>query len=280
MSTKARQLSKLAALVSVEANSVSVGRSLEVGSTKDDANRTRITSAGVSNRDVASNTILGAAASNTEVFARRLHVAELFANGVNGELGQALVTNGTTTFWSDNPGYTGSAGFTGSVGATGFTGSTGSQGSQGNIGFTGSLGAQGPQGAIGFTGSLGFTGSTGAQGPIGFTGSLGAQGPQGTQGTAGYTGSKGNDGSFGGATFDYTFDSSTFVGASSAGKLQFNNANVSLANTMFIDDEQDGPFDIQTFLRTIDDSTSTIKATLEFQISSIQTILHYLQYRM
>jgi len=138
MSTKARELSKLAALVSVEANSVSVGRSLEVGSTKNDAKRTRITSSGVSNKDVASNTILGAAASNTELFATRLHVAELFANGVNGESGQALVSNGTDVFWSNNPGYTGSAGFTGSQGTTGFTGSTGSQG---NIGFTGSLGA-------------------------------------------------------------------------------------------------------------------------------------------
>ena len=260
MSTKARQLSKLAALISVEANAVSVGRSLEVGSTKDDAKRTRITSSGVSNKDVASNTILGAAAANTEVFVTKLHVAEVFANGVNGESGQALVSNGTAVFWSNNPGYTGSAGFTGSQGTTGFTGSTGSQG---NIGFTGSLGAQGPQGNIGFTGSLG---AQGAQGPIGFTGSLGAQGPQGAQGTAGFTGSRGNDGSFGGATFDYTFDSTTYVGAGSAGKLQFNNANVSLANTMFIDDEQDGPFDIQTFLRTIDDSTSTIKG--HFRVSN------------
>ena len=263
MSTKARQLSKLAALISVEANAVSVGRSLEVGSTKDDAKRTRISSSGVVNRDVVANTILGAAAANTEVFVTKLHVAEVFANGVNGESGQALVSNGTDVFWSNNPGYTGSAGFTGSQGTTGFTGSTGSQG---NIGFTGSLGAQGPQGNIGFTGSLGAQGPQGAQGPIGFTGSLGAQGPQGAQGTTGFTGSRGNDGSFGGATFDYTFDSTTYVGAGSAGKLQFNNANVSLANTMFIDDEQDGPFDIQTFLRTIDDSTSTIKG--HFRVSN------------
>ena len=91
MSTKARELSKLAALLSVQANTVSVGRSLEIGSTKDDTIKTRISSTGVANKDVVANTILGAAASNTEVFARRLHVAEIFANGVNGDSGLSLI---------------------------------------------------------------------------------------------------------------------------------------------------------------------------------------------
>jgi hypothetical protein len=154
----------------------------------------------------------------------------------------------------------------GSAAGTFFTAALYAYGPQGYTGSVGAQGATGPQGSIGFTGSAG---ATGPQGTTGFNGSTGAQGPQGAtgpQGPIGFTGSKGNDGSFGGATFDYTFDSSTFVGAGSAGKLQFNNANVSLANTMFIDDEQDGPFDIQTFLRTIDDSTSTIKG--HFRVSN------------
>ena len=119
------------------------------------------------------------------------------ANGSVGSAGQGLVSNGSAVYWSNNPGYTGSAGFTGSQGTTGFTGSLGAQGP---IGFTGSLGTQGP---IGFTGSLGaqgpigFTGSLGAQGPIGFTGSLGAQGPQGAQGAIGFTGSLGAQGPIG-----------------------------------------------------------------------------------
>jgi hypothetical protein len=159
-------------------------------------------------------------------------VITLTSNAIAGEVVQVVTLNGASL----------------TLGAQGAQGATGNTGPQGAIGNTG------PQGAIGNTGPQGATGAQGAQGATGNTGAQGAQGAQG------------NDGSFGGATFDYTFDSNTFVGASSAGKLQFNNANISLANTMFIDDEQDGPFDIQTFLRTIDDSTSTIKG--HFKVSN------------
>ncbi len=100
----------------------------------------------------------------------------IIANGSIGTAGQALISNGSVAYWSNNPGYTGSTGFTGSVGA------------QGPIGFTGSIGAQGPQGTTGFTGSIGFTGS---QGPIGFTGSRGATGFTGSNG---FTGSQGETG--------------------------------------------------------------------------------------
>ncbi len=113
---------------------------------------------------------------------RRLTVSSISANGSIGSSGQALVSNGSTVFWSNN------TGFTGSQGATGPTGPTGPQGP---IGFTGSQGAQGP------TGPTGPQGPTGAQGPIGFTGSQGAQGPTGPtgptgpQGPIGFTGSTG-----------------------------------------------------------------------------------------
>lgn len=129
-----------------------------------------------------------------------LRVGSIVANGATGTSGQALVSNGSAVFWSNNPGYTGSIGaqgpqgpigFTGSVGAQGPIGFTGSIGPQGNIGFTGSAGAQGaqgPQGTTGFTGSIGFTGS---QGPIGFTGS---RGTTGFTGSVGFTGSQGETG--------------------------------------------------------------------------------------
>jgi hypothetical protein len=168
-----------------------------------------------------------------------------------------------------NIGYTGSQGdqgnigFTGSQGDQGNIGYTGSQGDQGNIGYTGS---QGDQGNIGFTGSLGatgFTGSQGDQGNIGFTGSLGATG---FTGSVGFTGSKGNDGNFGGATFDYTFDNNTTNSDPGIGKLKFNNSTLSSATQLYIDDQDDGSNDIQSFLRTIDDSTSTIKG--HFRISN------------
>ena len=120
--------------------------------------------------------------------ANTLYANSIYANGSLGTSGQALVSNGTAVFWSNNPGYTGS---TGSQGPIGFTGSTGAQGDQGPIGFTGSTGPTGPQGTTGFTGSIG---ATGPQGPIGFTGSTGAQGPQGTTGFTGSTGDPGPTG--------------------------------------------------------------------------------------
>jgi hypothetical protein len=87
-----------------------------------------------------------------------LSVGSIVANGVTGTSGQALVSNGSAVFWSNNPGFTGSAG---AQGPTGFTGSAGATGPQGTIGFTGSTGAQGPAGPTGPQGTTGFTGSAG-----------------------------------------------------------------------------------------------------------------------
>jgi len=136
----------------------------------------------------------------------------------------------------------------------GFTGSRGFTGSQGDVGFIGSQGFAGNQGDQGFTGSIGFTGS---QGDVGFIGS---------QGDVGFIGSQGLQGNFGGATFDYTFSSDTSASDPGVGKLKFDNLLLSSALTLYIDDQDDNGTDIQTFLRTIDDSTSTIKG--HFRISN------------
>jgi hypothetical protein len=90
-------------------------------------------------------------------------------------------------------------------------------------------------------------------------GSTGATGALGSTGATGVTGATGPSGSFGGATFDYTFSTSTAAADPGSGGLAFNNSNLSLATELYIDDEQDGPIDIQVFLRSIDDSTSQIK---------------------
>jgi hypothetical protein len=144
-------------------------------------------------------------------------------------------------------GATGVAGATGPAGATGLTGATG----LGATGATGLTGATGPVGATGTPGDPG--GATGATGVRGFTGSTGATGIQGS------TGATGPAGGFGGASFDYTFDTGTSATDPGSGRLRFNNQDLSLATQLYIDDEQDGPFDIQPYLRTIDDSTSPIK---------------------
>lgn len=100
-------------------------------------------------------------------------------------------------------------------------------------------------------------GATGPTGPTGATGSTGA---------VGATGATGPQGNFGGLTVDYTFDTNTAQTDPGTGKVKFNNANLSIATLMIIDDEDDNSVDIQPFLRTIDDSTSPIKG--HFRISN------------
>ena len=174
------------------------------------------------------------------------------------------MSNSVVTITTEGPqgpaGPTGSQGATGPQGPQGATGATGPQGNTGSQGPTGPTGPQGPQG------STGNTGPQGTQGDKGDTGNTGATGPQGPQGIQGTTGNTGATGAFGGATFDYTFDTSTADSDPGAGKLKFNNANVSSASSLFIDDTDDDGTDIQSFLRTIDDSTSTIKG--HFKISN------------
>ena len=151
-------------------------------------------------------------------------------------------------------GATGDKGQKGEVGATGGAGSDGSKGDKGEIGVA-TKGQKGEVGVQGPTGAGGAGGDKGQKGQKGDTGAQGATGPQGAQG------------SFGGATFDYTFSSSTGTPTDlNTGRLRLNNSSVSSATKMFIDDEDDNGTDIQPFLRTIDDSTSAIRG--HFKISN------------
>ena len=84
-------------------------------------------------------------------------------------------------------------------------------------------------------------------------------GPTAPRGPTGPTGATGPAGNFGGASFDYTFSSTTAEADPGSGRLRFNQADIQNATFMFIDDEVDGATDIQPFLRTIDDSTNPIK---------------------
>ena len=166
-------------------------------------------------------------------------------------------------------GPTGPTGATGPQGETGPTGPTGQSGPTGPTGPTGATGDTGPIGPTGATGPQGDTGPTGPQGEIGPTGPTGATGdigPTGSQGVAGPTGATGPQGNFGGITLDYTFDDDTSQTDPGAGKLKFNNASLSAATVLSIDDVNDNATDVQAFLRTIDDSTSTIKG--HFRISN------------
>ena len=96
----------------------------------------------------------------------------------------------------------------------------------------------------------------------------GEKGQPGIKGTKGDIGPQGPIGNFGGATFQYQFNSATDDSDPGDGKLKLSSGTVSSATKLFIDDKDGGDTntDIQPFLRTIADSTSTIKG--HFRISN------------
>jgi hypothetical protein len=143
--------------------------------------------------------------------------------------------------------------------ASGIQGVTGPTGAQGSIGPTGPSGIQGSVGSTGPTGARGATGVDGPTGPTGPAGVTGPNGPTGATGVEGPIGATGPQGNFGGASFDYTFSTSTTNADPGAGFLRFNSATLSSATALYIDDADDAGNDIQSFLRTIDDSTSALK---------------------
>ena len=191
--------------------------------------------------------------------------------GVQGEAGPTGATGSDGVVGATGPagesgptGATGAdssvAGPTGAAGATGPTGAAGATGLEGVAGSTGPTGTQGGQGVAGATGAQGTPGPTGATGADStVTGPTGAQGTAGPTGATGSVGATGPVGNFGGASFDFTFSSTTSDADPGSGRVRFNNVDLQLATNMFIDDEADGAIDIQQFLRTIDDSTSPIK---------------------
>jgi hypothetical protein len=156
-------------------------------------------------------------------------------------------------------GTQGAQGITGSQGTQGAQGEQGIQGIQGITGSQGTQGAQGIQGTQGIQGIQGITGSQGTQGTQGIQGITGEQGIQGTQGTQGITGAQGTAGTFGGAAFDYTFDTSTTNSDPGTGKLRLNASDLSTASALYINENDDLSVSIYNFLQTIDDSTSSIK---------------------
>ena len=89
--------------------------------------------------------------------------------------------------------------------------------------------------------------------------SSGPTGPTGAQGV------QGNDGNFGGASFDYTFDTSVVDSDPGPGKLKFNNASLNVATILRIDDLDDTSSDIQEYVRGINNSSASIKG--HFRIS-------------
>jgi len=177
--------------------------------------------------------------------------------GVTGAQGETGVTGA-----QGETGPTGAQGETGVTGAQGETGVTGAQGETGVTGAQGETGVTGAQGNTGVTGAQGETGVTGAQGETGVTGAQGETGPTGAQGETGVTGATGPQGNFGGISVEYDFSTGTGNTDPGTGFVKFDNLTLTSAASMYIDDEDVNAVDIQSYLRTIDDSTSTIKGHL------------------
>jgi len=164
-----------------------------------------------------------------------------------GNVGDAYVTENNAHIWVWNSTAWVDLGiFSGTAGATG------------PVGYTGSKGTDGIIGVDGYTGSAGWTGSAGYAGSRGATGPAGANGYTGSQGV-GYTGSKGEPGGFGGEAFGYIYSNLTTAGDPGYGNVKFNNANLVVTSTMYINAYDSASTDVTNYLQTIDDSSSAIK---------------------
>jgi hypothetical protein len=96
-------------------------------------------------------------------------------------------------------------------------------------------------------------------GATGLQGTQGIQGRQGIQGTQGTQGLQGTTGSFGGAAFDYLFNTATSDANPGSGKTALNTSDATLATAMYISYTDSLAVSIYNFLQTVDDSTSSIK---------------------
>jgi hypothetical protein len=84
-------------------------------------------------------------------------------------------------------------------------------------------------------------------------------------GPTGPTGPQGPQGSFGGATFEFFYDNDTTSPTTQpSGYVTFN----ALGTEMYISFEDSNSVDIQSFLQTIDDSTSQVKGTFKLTSQS------------
>ncbi len=101
-----------------------------------------------------------------------------------------------------------------------------------------------------------------------FKGYTGSQGFVGSRGEVGFVGSQGPQGNFGGVTFDYTFDSAITDSAPGTGKLKLNQNNISTASVLYIQDTDDNNANLDSYLTTIDASTSQLKGHIRISNKS------------
>ncbi|MEE8478658.1 MAG: hypothetical protein V3S42_01485, partial [Candidatus Neomarinimicrobiota bacterium] len=98
----------------------------------------------------------------------------------------------------------------------------------------------------------------------------------GQKGDKGTQGAQGPDGNFGGATFDYTYSTTTTAGDPGTGKIRLNtNSPQTSATTSYLSVFDDSGNNIKSFLETISSVTSSIKGymRISYRLDSTQFIL-------
>ena len=131
----------------------------------------------------------------------------------------------------------------------------------GSVGHQGAKGDRGPAGPTGPASTVpGPQGPKGEQGEQGLTGPAG---PAGSNGAKGETGSQGAEGKFGGFAVEYNYSNTTTIADPGDGNIRLNTTNLASAGYLAIDDNNISHTDIHLFLKTIDDSTSTIKGQVK-----------------
>jgi hypothetical protein len=88
-------------------------------------------------------------------------------------------------------------------------------------------------------------------------------------GSTGITGSTGPTGSIGGLTVSYKFSTNTQDTDPGSGKVKFDNLTLPDATILYIDDNDINGTDLQSFLRTIDDSTSPLKGHFRMGLDAL-----------
>jgi hypothetical protein len=177
-------------------------------------------------------------------------------SGYSGATGESGISG-----YSGASGFSGVSGFSGATGAAGASGTSGFSGASGISGFSGAAGAAGAAGA---SGTSGFSGVSGFSGTSGFSGAAGATGASGTSGFSGFSGKEGRDGQFGGASFYYIYDPNLYGGNVGSGFVTVNSNVTSNITEVALNTTDRFGSNIESFIQTIDDSTSDIKGYLKF----------------
>ena len=158
--------------------------------------------------------------------------------------------------------YSGYSGDSGTSGYSGVQGTSGFSGAQGTSGFSGYSGYSSYSGVSGYSGYSSYSGISG------YSGDSGTSGYSGVQGISGFSGIAGKDGNFGGASFDYIFDTSTIADSPGQGKIRFDSITLSTATSLYIDSLDAAAKDLTNYLQSIDDSTSLIKGQIKISLKT------------